>query len=358
MNLNAISQRVTPEQWTTAFDGWLPSLLQQDPFQKRHNLYFLLFALSAVLSSYGRSVGTEASTISAIAALLGSVTCGWGWLFARSLFVPAQEDTNAPIMAVLLVLLLQFAGSAGLALGDDAADILRVAGNIVAMVGSTFVIVTLVEIVRHIPGTPNGAERRFRQIFSAGYLTLVIAAVFIVDGAREGSFLALHSNSIESAAAITAMAGAATALRFRNRHPLPENANSEEPAQPAEAPTHSEWELATRVDDLMRTPEFYTRPSLKVADVAAQLGTRDYLVSRVISKVLKQPNFNRYVNRLRVEHAKKMLRDPELRGTSILVIALDCGFASLGPFNRAFRDETGMSPSDYRRRNATPGGPG
>ena len=37
----------------------------------------------------------------------------------------------------------------------------------------------------------------------------------------------------------------------------------------------------------------------------------------------------------------------------ILTIALDSGFQSLGPFNRAFKAETGMTPSAYRRSTAS-----
>ena len=35
----------------------------------------------------------------------------------------------------------------------------------------------------------------------------------------------------------------------------------------------------------------------------------------------------------------------------VLTIALDAGFSSLGPFNRAFKAETGATPSEYRRLN-------
>lgn len=36
----------------------------------------------------------------------------------------------------------------------------------------------------------------------------------------------------------------------------------------------------------------------------------------------------------------------------ILTIALDAGFGSLGPFNRAFRAETGLTPTEFRRLSA------
>ncbi|MGP8122947.1 MAG: helix-turn-helix domain-containing protein, partial [Xanthobacteraceae bacterium] len=34
-------------------------------------------------------------------------------------------------------------------------------------------------------------------------------------------------------------------------------------------------------------------------------------------------------------------------------IALDAGFQSLGPFNRAFKSETGVTPTEYRRGRTT-----
>ena len=39
-------------------------------------------------------------------------------------------------------------------------------------------------------------------------------------------------------------------------------------------------------------------------------------------------------------------------------IALDAGFGSLGPFNRAFREAEGMTPSEYRARAMADSGTG
>jgi AraC-like DNA-binding protein len=36
----------------------------------------------------------------------------------------------------------------------------------------------------------------------------------------------------------------------------------------------------------------------------------------------------------------------------VLTIALDAGFSSLGPFNRAFKADTGLTPTEYRRLNS------
>ena len=42
------------------------------------------------------------------------------------------------------------------------------------------------------------------------------------------------------------------------------------------------------------------------------------------------------------------LTDPAETG-SILEIAFDCGFGSIGPFNRAFKDQVGSTPRAFRR---------
>jgi len=34
----------------------------------------------------------------------------------------------------------------------------------------------------------------------------------------------------------------------------------------------------------------------------------------------------------------------------VITIAMDAGFQSLGPFNRAFKETTGVTPTEYRRK--------
>lgn len=56
--------------------------------------------------------------------------------------------------------------------------------------------------------------------------------------------------------------------------------------------------------------------------------------------------FSEYIARVRVEKAKLLLRNPNLR---IGEIALESGFQSLSQFNRCFRKFTGQSPRDARK---------
>ena len=72
----------------------------------------------------------------------------------------------------------------------------------------------------------------------------------------------------------------------------------------------------------------------------------------LINGQLGQRNFAAFLNGYRLEEVKAALVDPEQRQVPILTIALDAGFGSLGPFNRAFREVEGMTPTEYRNRDA------
>ena len=60
-------------------------------------------------------------------------------------------------------------------------------------------------------------------------------------------------------------------------------------------------------------------------------------------------NFVEYVARTRIEKARNLLQNPNLR---VSEIAFEVGFQSLSQFNRAFRQITGESPSAHRRKIA------
>ena len=63
-----------------------------------------------------------------------------------------------------------------------------------------------------------------------------------------------------------------------------------------------------------------------------------------------------FVNGYRLAEAMAALADPAQARVPVLTIALDAGFQSVGPFNRAFKAQTGETPSEYRRRHLSPGG--
>jgi AraC-like DNA-binding protein len=76
----------------------------------------------------------------------------------------------------------------------------------------------------------------------------------------------------------------------------------------------------------------------------------EYRLRRVIHERLQYRNFNALLHRYRIEEACVLLADAEQRHLPILTIALTVGYNSINPFNRAFRELKGMTPSEFRAR--------
>jgi AraC-like DNA-binding protein len=156
---------------------------------------------------------------------------------------------------------------------------------------------------------------------------------------------------IQAVSAVIILAVVSVAVRYRTLHPLADPVSEDAPAASRPAPaTAQERALGRRIRTLMEAERLYLDPEVKVAALARRLREPDYKISRAITAGLGQPNFNRLVNAYRVQHAEALLRDRALAGEPVVNIALDSGFASLGPFNRAFKEKTGMTPRAYRKQ--------
>jgi AraC-like DNA-binding protein len=108
--------------------------------------------------------------------------------------------------------------------------------------------------------------------------------------------------------------------------------------------------LSKALRELMDGERLYRQQGLSIGDLGTRLGVPEYRVRRLINRRLGYRNFTSFINGYRLAEAKRALADPAQAKVPILTIALDAGFQSLAPFNRAFKSETGMTPSDYRRR--------
>ncbi len=120
--------------------------------------------------------------------------------------------------------------------------------------------------------------------------------------------------------------------------PVPKRAES--PAVPSP--------LAHRLRAVMAEARAYRAEGFSITILAAQLGEPEYRVRRAINGEMGFRNFTAFLNSYRLDEVRAALADPAQREVPILTIAIDAGFGSLGPFNRAFRDAEGMTPSAYR----------
>jgi AraC-like DNA-binding protein len=124
-----------------------------------------------------------------------------------------------------------------------------------------------------------------------------------------------------------------------------------EPASPAPPPPldPADERLADALQALMTDAHVYRSEDLSVASLAAQLGVPEYRLRRLINQRLGHRNFNAFINSFRLDEARASLADPARRELPVLTIALEAGFQSIGPFNRAFKAATGLTPTEFRR---------
>jgi AraC-like DNA-binding protein len=99
----------------------------------------------------------------------------------------------------------------------------------------------------------------------------------------------------------------------------------------------------------MTVDRAYRQEGLSIGQLALRLGLPEYRLRQLINRGLGYRNFAGFLNFYRIADAKAALADLAQADVPILTIALDAGFNSLGPFNRAFKAETGMTPSEFRQ---------
>lgn len=99
---------------------------------------------------------------------------------------------------------------------------------------------------------------------------------------------------------------------------------------------------------VMETEKAYLEPELSIGMLAERVETPEHQLRALINKTMEFRNFRSFLNSYRMETAKSALADPSKAALPILTIAMDSGFASLSSFNRAFRQSTGQTPSEFR----------
>jgi AraC-like DNA-binding protein len=104
-----------------------------------------------------------------------------------------------------------------------------------------------------------------------------------------------------------------------------------------------------QIERVMTTERAYRQEGLTIGLLAVRLGLPEHRLRTLINEGLGHRNFNAFLNRYRIDEAKAALGDPDQMDVPVLTIALDAGFQSVTPFNRAFKADTGLTPTEFRR---------
>ncbi len=297
----------------------------------------LMLAVAAYLVNASPAILAPASAWRYPAQLLAQSVPLLLWLFAHLLFERPLPRVAAALAAAitLATFLLFFMGTAagrwgnivqhGLAIlltvhalwvawagrGDDLVESRRrIRVGFVGVIGVQALAVILVEL-----GTGFAPASPVLMLLQSGSSLVIIALVGLV-------LLTADADLLASAAPATV---------------------------PAARLTAAETVLKDQLDAAMAAGA-WARPGLGIGGLAADLGVPDHRLRTLINRRLGYRNFAAFLNDHRIAAARQRLADPALVSLPVLSIAMDLGYGSLAPFNRAFRDATGTTPTAYRQQ--------
>ena len=191
-------------------------------------------------------------------------------------------------------------------------------------------------------------RRRLRLVLAVAAALYIVAIEFI-------AFETFGPNGLGTTIALELSLAAYVAFGIAHRVAYPRGDAAAAVANPAPAqivaaaPDAEELRLLEALRQAMEVDKAYREESCSIALLASRVGIPEYRLRRLINQRLGHRNFSTYVNGYRLAETTAALADPTQARVPILTIALDAGFQSLGPFNRAFKAHTGVTPSEFRR---------
>ncbi len=285
---------------------------------------------------------TSPSLLGLLLAMGAAATPGLFWLFAKAWFNDEtrlrMRDMALVVFSVANALLLQMTFA-------EKPPVFYVSGTIfrIGMLG--FAAAGLWEAWRGREGDLVEGRRRLRlRMIGAVGATVVLIAIIEVAVQQAGAPHWLNTLvGIGIVFLVFGFCSAMFATRQTDLFGTPVRATD-----PAPSPVRDDDPLAARLLAHMTSAMPHRDETLTIAKLAAQLGDPEYRLRRIVNGALGHRNFAAFLNGYRLAEVKAALADHDQREVPILTIALDAGFGSLGPFNRAFRETEGMTPSAWR----------
>ncbi len=114
-------------------------------------------------------------------------------------------------------------------------------------------------------------------------------------------------------------------------------------------PSVDDPQLSAKLQTLMEGQRIYKKEGVTIGQLAELMNEQEYRLRRLINGQLGFRNFNDFLNQYRVNEACEILSDPNQTRKTILEIAYDLGYQSIGPFNKAFKELKGTTPTAYRK---------
>ena len=271
------------------------------------------------------------------------------WLFCRAMFDDAFALRPRHGLIWLAVAALSFANCLWLAPAGHARTFV-IAINLLAL---GFIVLAVAQTVASWSADLVEGRRRLRVfIVSAAALYGGMNAMLqIWVSSGDAAEVATALNAAVLAVVVAAIAAAMLRIDGADLFTVEPAAAAACPNQSAAAEdtSNADRKLIEALMRLMADERVYRHDNLTIGTLAVKLKIPEYRLRRLINQRLGYRNFNVFLNNHRSEEAKAALADPAQAEVPVTTIALDAGFQSLGPFNRAFKATTGVTPTEYRK---------
>jgi AraC-like DNA-binding protein len=350
-----------------------PSAVAQSTLDQHHALpiVWAVFCASLAAMTLQRWHSGSPDVFALLLGFAASATCNVFWLVARGLFRAGNWLQRPQIVfaATIALLLMGDQTLQWLHLRSQLAEpiysrMLPALRELIQLLSSTALVMAFWEGLRGARSTV-GPERIMRWIFLLSYgICLSLGLILPSMAINPEQSQLWHQNAVIVCVLLVVVTTHGL-IRYRLLHPLLDvrpvfdmkrfsdtrlagDLKAELVPPNERIASDEEHAIAQRMLQQLLDQRWYLQADLKVAGLAALLGVAEYKVSRAITLVLGIANFNQFINRYRIEHAQRLLADAANTHWPVLVIGLESGFASLGPFNRAFKAMVGSTPSEFR----------
>lgn len=106
-------------------------------------------------------------------------------------------------------------------------------------------------------------------------------------------------------------------------------------------------ELLAILDASMSDKKMFLDSEIRLEKLATNLGIKKHLLSQLINEK-KGMSFFEYINSLRVEEAKNLLKQNSKKQLTVIEVAYMVGFNNKVSFNSTFKKITGKTPTEFR----------
>lgn len=103
-----------------------------------------------------------------------------------------------------------------------------------------------------------------------------------------------------------------------------------------------------RLVAIMESQRGFAEHGLTIGSLAQRVGLAEHQLRTLINRSMGYQNFSTFVNHYRIRDVQQAMAQPENHRTPILTLAMDAGYSSLAPFNRAFKKQVGTTPTEFR----------